>query len=116
MSGGEPEARDGHHGRESDRGSFVLVLAVVVVMVGAMVFGVARLGTAILHRQSAQTAADAAALAGVDGGRVRARALASANGADLVSFERSGGSDGWTVTVEVAIGEVTAQARASSQP
>ncbi len=103
-------------GSVRDRGSFVLVMAVVVVLAGTMSMGVARLGVSVLHRQRAQTAADAAALAGVDGGRLRAAEIAAANGASLVSFARSGGWDGWTVTVQVDHGGVGARARASSQP
>ncbi|MEN9504165.1 MAG: hypothetical protein RI958_91 [Actinomycetota bacterium] len=114
-----PGQRPGHgnrYGRRHDRGSFVVVVAVVVVLAGLMSVGAARAGTAMLHRQQAQTAADAAALAGVEGGRVQADRLAAANGGQLVSFERSGGWDGFTVTVEVTRGGVSARARASSQP
>lgn len=105
-------------GRSSltDRGSFVVVVAMVVALVGAMSLGAARLGTAVVRRDRAQVAADAAALAGVEGGRARAGVLAAANGAAMVSFVRTGGSDGWTVTVEVDREGVTARARASSRP
>ena len=47
----------------SDRGSAVLLVAVALVFAGLLSLGAAALGEAMLHRQQAQTAADAAALA-----------------------------------------------------
>jgi len=63
-------------------------------------------------RQRAQNAADAAALAGVGGGRVASAALAHANGAMLVAWERQGRS----VVVTVAVDGSRARARATDGP
>ncbi|MEX1104702.1 MAG: pilus assembly protein TadG-related protein [Ilumatobacteraceae bacterium] len=95
-----------------DRGSVVLLVAAVIVLAGLMAIGVSRLGVAADERARAQTAADAAALAGVSGGRPAASRLAGANGGDLVSFERSG----WAVTVVVEVGGARATARATNGP
>ena len=98
--------------RTGDRGHAVLLVAVTIVFAGLFCIGAASLGSAMLHRQQAQAAADAAALAGVDGGRVAAERLASRNGAALVIFRR----DGARVTVSVRLGGATAVASASNGP
>lgn len=98
--------------RPGDRGHAVLLVAVTIVFAGLFCIGAASLGSAMLHRQQAQAAADAAALAGVDGGRVAAERLASRNGAGLVTFRR----DGARVTVSVRLGGATAVASASNGP
>jgi hypothetical protein len=66
------------------------------------------LGRTGIDRASAQTAADAAALAGVVEGRPGAEQLADENGAVLVSFEVHQGE----VQVTVEVGSVRATARA----
>ena len=63
-------------------------------------------------RQRAQNAADAAALAGVGGGRDASVALARANGATLVAWQR----DGQAVVVRVAVDGSRARARATDGP
>lgn len=95
-----------------DRGQAVLLMAVVVVFAALVAVGTARAGVVVLDRQRAQTAADAAALAGLDGGRAAAAALAARNGATLVSFV----ADGNEVTVVVRRGDTQARARASDGP
>lgn len=85
-------------------------VALVVAVLAAL--GTAQLGVAMLQRQRAQTAADAAALAGVVDGREAAAAVAAANGAVLVDFQRSGDD----VLVRVMVGEAAADALASSAP
>jgi hypothetical protein len=89
----------------------VLVLAVAVVIVLCMV-AMGRFGTRVVRIEQAQVAADAAALAGVDGGREAAASLAAANGATLVSFAVLGDD----VVVTVAVAAVRATARASRAP
>jgi hypothetical protein len=66
----------------------------------------------------ARTAADAAALAAVSGGRSAAEALATANGARLVSYRTvTGGSiPAPGVVVVVAVGDAHAAARAELAP
>lgn len=88
------------------------MLPVVLVLAALVAVGTARLGVAVVAEHRAQVAADAAALAGVRGGEVAAADLAMANGARLVSFERSGND----VVVVVARGEANATARASDGP
>jgi uncharacterized membrane protein len=96
----------------SDRGQSVLLVLVVVVLVALLAVGFVQAADVVLDRQRAQTAADAAALAGLQGGRSAAAQLAAANGAVLVSFAREGA----TVTVVVSVDEVRARARASNGP
>lgn len=91
-----------------ERGQAVpLVLAVVaiVVLMGA---GLATLGRRAVDAAVARTAADAAALAGAQVGEGEARAVAEANGAEVLSVER----DGLDTVVTVRVGDHTAIARA----
>jgi hypothetical protein len=92
--------------------------AASLVLVGVMAVGVVLaaalgdVGRAVVDRQRARTAADAAALAGVMGGRDAAAALASRHGGVLVTWaERSG-----EVTVVVRLGDARAVARATDTP
>jgi hypothetical protein len=85
----------------------------VALMLGALLaIGVGRAGVVVVQRQRAQIAADAAALAGVRGGRATAGAVAAANGAALQSFEVRGDE----VLVTVTVGAVDASARATDGP
>lgn len=98
---------------ERDRGSMAVLtmlvgLALTTAVLSAMVPWVTELG----DRQRAQTAADAAALAGVIGGRAGAARLAAANEATLVAWRVVG--DDVIVTVEV--GSHRASARATDGP
>ncbi len=98
------------HGR--DRGqAIVLVLAVVVV---AVVFAAAigHFSSRLIDSQQAQLAADAAALAGVVGGRAAAERLAIANDGVLTDFVTVGDE----VFVEVQVGDESARARATRAP
>ena len=83
-------------------------LALTGAVLTAMVARIAELG----DRQQAQTAADAAALAGVTGGRVGSARLAAANDGILVAWRLVG--DDVIVTVEVA--GHRASARATNGP
>lgn len=105
--------RPGGDGR--DRGqSAVMLLIVVAVMGGALAAALADFGSAVGERARAQTAADAAALASLDGGRSAASRLAAVNGGAVVAWARGPGTDQVTVTVQV--GDSTATARASDAP
>lgn len=85
----------------------------VGLVLGALVaIAVGRVGTVVVQRQRAQIAADAAALAGVWGGRVMAGSVAEANGASLASFDVRGND----VVVTVLVGVVDASARATAAP
>jgi Flp pilus assembly protein TadG len=100
-----------------DRGQAVLLMLVVVALCGLMAVAVGRLGGVLVDRQQAQTAADAAALAGVEGGRAAAADFAARNGGTLVAYDEVGSGSGVrTVTVTVSAGEATATARATNGP
>ena len=95
-----------------DRGQAVALLLMVVVMAALAVVGTGQFSAGIIDRGQAQTAADAAALAAIDGGRSEAGRLAADNGARLVSYlERDG-----AITVVVDVGGQRATARATDGP
>ena len=94
---------------ERDRGSMAVLtvlvgLALTSAVLTAMMPWVAELG----DRQRAQTAADAAALAGVTGGRLGSARLAAANDGTLVAWRLVG--DDVIVTVDVDGHRATARA------
>ena len=95
-----------------DRGQAVVLLLVVVVMAALAVVGTGQFSVRVIDRGRAQTAADAAALAGVAGGRIAAGRLAVDNGARLVSFAEADGA----ITVVVDVGGQRATARATDGP
>jgi Flp pilus assembly protein TadG len=93
-----------------DRGQTIPLVAIGLVLLAAMAYGLVAVGSILLDRAVARTAADAAALEMVvtdDEGA--AREVAAANGAELLSVRWEGSS----VEVEVRVGPVTARARAS---
>ena len=92
----------------NERGQVTPLLALVVVLAGALIVMVARLGENAADQARAQTAADAAALAGAIEGEAAADELATRNGAELVSFV----ADERGVVVTVVIRRAEARARA----
>lgn len=68
------------------RGQALPLMAVVVALAALVVLGLGRVGSVVVARAQAQTAADAAALAGAVQGRAAAEGLAVANGGRLVSW------------------------------
>jgi hypothetical protein len=105
----------GYGNRGHDRGQ----AAIVVVIVGAMLFvaaltGLSTLGARVTDQARAQSVADAAALASVEAGRVAAESLVAGAGAEVVSWSR--GPAPGEVTVVVRLREVTATARATNDP
>jgi hypothetical protein len=103
--------RSGESARR-DQGSAILLTVGAVAVAGLVALGAARIGAAMVQRQRAQVAADAAALAGVEGGRDAAARLAAINGGQLIQLDRAG----WIVTVVVTVGDASAQASASNGP
>jgi len=97
---------------ETDSGQAVVLLLAVIVIAALSVVAVGLFGQRIVDRGHAQTAADAAALAGAVGGRAAAQRLASTNGASLVAFVDAGD----VVSVVVEFDGVSAGARATSGP
>jgi hypothetical protein len=94
-------------------GQVLPLVALVLVAIGLCCLGLGRFARGAVDAASAQTAADAAALAGAAAGEGSARSLAVANGGVLVSFERVGFTD---VRVRVRVGEAVAVARARFSP
>ena len=100
------------HPIERDRGQAVVLLLAVVAMAALSVVAVGRLGSRVIDRGRAQTAADAAALAATRGGRAAAERLASGNGGRLIGYAVSGES----IIVVVDVGGERAAARATDGP
>jgi hypothetical protein len=97
----------------SDRGSMLVVVVFVGVAISAAVVMVmVPMLSDLIDRQQARSAADAAALAGVTGGREGSLALATANGGELMIWSRNGRQ----VTVQVRVGDQVAAARATDEP
>jgi Flp pilus assembly protein TadG len=90
----------------------VLTVMVGVAITAATVLALIPVSRGLIDQQRAQAAADAAALAGVTGGRSASERLAAANGATIVSWSR----DGHRVTVTVTVGDRRGTARASDEP
>jgi D-alanyl-D-alanine dipeptidase len=95
-------------GAVDERGQVAPLLALFAVAIGLACLGLGRFGAGAADRARAQTAADAAALAGAAGGEAEARALAAANGGAVRSFEAAAGD----VRVRVDVRGATASARA----
>lgn len=94
--------------RSSESGAVTVLIAVFVLLTALLVLRVAGLGGAAASRARAQTAADAAALAGVVDGREGADALAIVNGGEVVGWR----DDGDEVQVTVRLDDAIAVARA----
>jgi hypothetical protein len=92
-----------------ERGQAVPLAAALVAVAAMLVVGIGVMARDVGDAGRARAAADAAALAGVLGDRAASVALASANGATLVSWAR----DGPDVVVVVRVGAVSATARAT---
>ena len=98
-----------------ERGQAVpLALAVAVVAVLATL-AVAYVGRSIVDAGRARTAADAAALAGVEGGHAGSARLAAEHGGTLLAWSSAGPPDAITVTVTVRVGRARATAAASNR-
>lgn len=97
----------------TDRGSMtVLAVLVGIATTAAIMLALVPLLADLTDRQRARSAADAAALAGVAGGRSAAAEFSRRNDAVLVGWGRSGRE----VTVRVRVGEQVVTARATDGP
>ena len=96
-------------GWRDERGQAVPLAAARVGLAVVVTLGLGELAAVVAHAGRARTAADAAALAGVGGGRSAAARLADANGGVLVAWAQ----DGDTVTVTGRVGDAVATARAT---
>jgi hypothetical protein len=97
------------HVEDDQRGSILPLVALAMVLAGVTVVLLGRIGGAATARAGARNAADAAALAGAAEGRAAAIALASANGAELLSYEEIGLDT--RVRVRLGMAEATGRAR-----
>ena len=97
-----------------DRGQVLPLVAIVVLVAAGVALAVGLLGAVVIDRTRARTAADAAALAGVHGGRAQAEAVAAANGGRVRRYVEAGGDV--EVTVQVGRAQATARARAGRAP
>ena len=98
----------------NERGSVTPLMALAMVAAGGGALVLGRMGEAAVARAAARTAADAAALAGAAEGEAAARDVASANGAQLLSFEVLGQDA--RVTVRQGPAEAAARARRVMPP
>lgn len=90
------------------------LVAAMLALATMVLLALVPVGRALGERTQARTSADAAALAGAASGEDAARALARANGGELLSFSTE---DGGRVVVRVRVGDVTAYASArASRP
>ncbi len=98
--------------RSNGRGQATPLVAVVLLLAALLLVPMGLLARAVIERAEAQSAADAAALAGAAArpgeGEADARSIAAANGARVVAYR----SDGGTVEVTVVVGNRRATARA----
>jgi len=102
------------HPRHSDDRGQAAVFVIAATLFVLLISSLSLLGSRVVDRLQAQTAADAAALASLDGGLRGAEDMANEHGAVVVSWRRGPGSD--DVTVVVRQGDATATARATNTP
>ena len=93
-----------------ERGQVLPLVAIVMVVVAGLLMVGMRVGAVLDASARARTAADAAALAGAAAGETEARALARANGGELIEYVEVGG----TVMVVVRVGPATSEAWAEA--
>lgn len=98
-----------HHRCAGERGQILPLIALLMAAAASAVLALGVLGSQAVSLAEATTAADTAALAGASSGAVGADAVAAANDAELVDFERLDGGD---VRVRVERDGVRATARA----
>jgi hypothetical protein len=96
----------------ADVGQAVLMVVAVMVVLATVAAATARFGVRLVAREQAQIAADAAALAALEGGRSAATTVAAANGASVIEVT----TDADHATVIVSLRGVQATARASRAP
>lgn len=100
--------------KRDDGQAAVFVVVAVAALFVVVSLAMATVGGRMVDRTRAQTAADAAALGSLSGGRAAAVWLAAAHDAEIVSW--TSGPDPHEVTVMVRVGDSTATARATDAP
>lgn len=94
----------------------VVLLVVVCAVCASTIMALSTMGTSLVDRTRAQTAADAVALASLVGGRSFGVELAERHGATVESWTLLDSADGRVVQVVVRVGDATAVARATDGP
>lgn len=94
----------------AERGQVLPLVALMMLVVAGVAVAVVMVGSVLVDRATARTAADATALAAALDGDDAARRVARANGAAVVRIEREGDA----VEVEVEVGRARARARATA--
>lgn len=108
-----PRARQAQ-GRD-DRGQATPLALVVIVLAVVATLAIAHVGRLVVDAGRARTAADAAALAGVEGGRAAASRLAAEHHARITTWSSSGPPTAVVVTVTVVVGHARATASATNR-
>jgi len=102
--------------RWTDGGQAAPLGAMVLGMAAVLGWALAGVASDAVDAARARTAADAAALAGVTGGRAAAEQLAASNGGSVVSWTERAGTGGIReLVVSVRVGDATAQAAATGE-
>lgn len=109
------QENDGRRRRDAGQAAVALVV-VLCAVVASVVVALSTMGTSIIDRTRAQTAADAVALASLVGGRPFGLELAERHGATVESWTLLDTADGRVVRVVVRLGDATAAARATDGP
>jgi hypothetical protein len=94
----------------SERGQVLPLMAIVIVVAVTVLSLAVRVSERLDEAARARTAADAAALAGAAAGETEARAVAHANGGQIIDYRVLG----QTVVVVVRIGSATREATAEA--
>ena len=95
-----------------DSGQAVPLVAALVAMAAMLTVAVGAFAGDIIDAARAQTAADAAALASLEGGRPAAARLAARHGATIQSWSRHADQARMSVRVTVRVGDAVRTARA----
>jgi len=96
-----------------DRGQAVPLVAALVAVAASLTVALGAFAGDVIDVARAQTAADAAALASLEGGRPAAVRLAARHGASVETWSRHAGDEGILVTVTVRVGDAVRTARAT---
>lgn len=95
-----------------ESGQAVPLVAAVIVLAGVLTIALGSMAGDVIDAARAQTAADAAALASIEGGQRAAAQFAARHGGDLVAWSRRNE----VITVAVRVGDVVRDARATGGP
>ena len=95
-----------------DRGQATPFMAALLALAAVLTIALGSMAGTVIDAARAQTAADAAALASIEGGRGAASRLATAHGGVVVAWSQRGAE----IVVTVRVGDAVAVARATGGP